>query len=328
MHFEKANPASHASRASGGPSPALRLALLGLLVNIVLAVCKILAGVLGHSHALVADGIEATTDVFASLVVWRGLRIAARSPDEAYPYGYGKAEPLAAAVVSLMLLGAATAIVLQAVREILTPHQTPAPFTLPVLVLVVLVKETLYRRVDRLGKASGSNVVLADAWHHRSDAITSAAAMIGIAVALWGGRGWEAADDWAAVAAALVIAVNGVRLLQPAVAELMDKGVEPQVLNRIAGAALKVESVSAIEKLKVRRSGTGLFVDLHVQADPAMSLHEAHILSGKVKGEIMREVPAVQSVLVHMEPHQPHYQEVASLSGGAVQPVRDETSTK
>lgn len=296
---------SVAKRATGS-SPEVRLALLGLLVNTLFAVAKVVAGVAGHSHALVADGIESTTDVFGSLVVWRGLRIAARGADEAYPYGYGKAEPLAAALVSLILLVAAAAIVIQAVHEILTPHKTPAPFTLVVLVLVVLVKETLYRRVARLGKAIGSNVVLADAWHHRSDAITSAAAMIGITVALWGGRGWEAADDWAAIAAASVIALNGIRLLQPAVAELMDKGVEPEIASRISAAARSVDAVLAIEKLKVRRSGTRLFVDLHVQADPAMSLHEAHVLSGKVKGAIMREVPAVQSVLVHMEPHEPH----------------------
>jgi cation diffusion facilitator family transporter len=317
-----------AAKNTTGNGPAVRLALLGLLVNTLFALAKVVAGVIGHSHALVADGIESTTDVFGSLVVWRGLRIAARGADEAYPYGYGKAEPLAAALVSLILLVAAAAIVAQAVHEILTPHKTPAPFTLVVLVLVVLVKETLYRRVARLGRAIGSNVVLADAWHHRSDAITSAAAMIGITVALWGGPGWEAADDWAAIAAAVVIALNGIRLLQPAVAELMDKGVEPEILNRISTAAQGVDAVLAIEKLKVRRSGTRLFVDLHVQADPAMSLHDAHVLSGKVKSAIVREVPAVQSVLVHMEPHEPHKAEAARVSDGDVLPARDETWTR
>lgn len=280
----------------------IRSAQLGLLTNAVLALAKLLAGVLGNSYALVADAVESAADVFASLVVWGGLRLAARKADEEYPFGYGKAEPLAATVVGLMLLGAAVGISIEAVREIRTPHQTPAPFTLAVLVAVILAKEILFRRVFEVGEDVGSTAVQADAWHHRSDAITSAAAFVGIAVALLGGPGWESADDWAALVAAGVIVANGVRIIRPAVADLMDRAPAAEVVERVAEAAGAVPGVLAVEKLNVRKAGMGFYVDIHVQADPAMSLHDAHILSGRVKGAIRRALPQVLGVLVHMEP--------------------------
>ncbi len=276
-----------------------------MLVNAGLAIVKFLAGILGHSYALIADAVESAADVLSSLVVWGGLHIASRNADEEFPFGYGKAEPLAAAVVGLMLMGAAVAVAIQAVREILTPHHTPAPFTLAVLVGVILVKEVLFRRVLRVGSELGSTAVRADAWHHRSDAITSLAAFVGISVALLGGPGWEQADDWAALVAAGVILVNGFRVLRPAVADLMDRAPGADVADRIAEAAVAVEDVSAVEKLAVRKHGLSFYVDIHVQADPAMSLHDAHELSGRVKGAIRDAVPKVAGVLVHMEPYEP-----------------------
>jgi len=252
----------------------------------------------------VADAVESTADIFSSLVVWGGVRIASREADDAFPFGYGKAESLAAAVVSLMLLGAAIGITIEAIREIRTPHHAPAPFTLIVLVLVVVVKETLFRRVFRVADEEGSTAIKADAWHHRSDAITSVAAFVGISVALWKGEGWEAADDWAALVAALVIAVNAIVLLRPAIFDLMDRAPDPGVVERVRVAALGVVDVRAIEKLKVRRAGTGLYVDLHVQSDPHLSLHAAHVVSGKVKSAIRDSVKRVHGVLVHMEPYE------------------------
>lgn len=281
----------------------MRSARTGLLVNAALAMIKLLAGIVGHSYALVADALESTLDVFSSLIVWGGLRISTRSADETFPFGYGKAEPLATVIVSFLLLGGAVSIAVQAVREILTPHHAPAPFTLVVLLAVVFVKEILFRRVLDVGQEVESAAVQADAWHHRSDAITSAAAALGITVALIGGPGWEEADDWAALVAAAVIFGNGVRILRPAVDDLMDRTPDREVIDLIHGAAQAVPEVRAIETLKVRRSGLGLYVDIHVEADPDMPLREAHIVSGKVKTSIRREVPAVLGVLVHMEPH-------------------------
>jgi len=269
----------------------IKAALVGLLVNIVLVVAKLLAGIAGHSYALIADAIESSTDIFSSLVVWGGLRITTRRADAEYPYGYGRAESLAAAVVSLMLLGAAMGIAVAAVGEIITPHHMPAPFTLIVIAIVVLVKEVLFRGVLRVGDETGSTAVKADAWHHRSDAITSAAAFVGISIALWGGPGWEAADDWASLVAAVVIALNGLRLLRPAIQDLMDRMPERSVIDQIEISAKSVDGVRAIEKVRVRRLGIEYYVDLHVQADPALSLRDAHILSGKVKGAIRAAVP-------------------------------------
>jgi len=282
----------------------MRAAQTGLVVNIALVIIKLLAGVAGHSYALVADAIESITDIFSSLVVWGGLRITTKPADEDYPYGYGKAEALAAAVVSLMLLGAALAIGVAAVGEILTPHHMPAPFTLAVIPVVIVVKELLFRRVLRVGTETGSTAVKADAWHHRSDAITSAAAFIGIGVALWGGPGWESADDWAALVATSVIALNGVVLLRPAIHDLMDRVPDRAVIDQIAATARKVDGVRAIEKLRVRKVGMTYSVDLHVQADPTLPLRDAHILSGKVKGAIRAAVPDVSGALIHMEPYE------------------------
>jgi len=289
----------------------VRSAQTGLLVNAALALIKLLSGIIGHSYALVADALESTLDVFSSLIVWGGLRISSRSADEAFPFGYGKAEPLATVVVALLLLGGAVSIAVQAIRELLTPHHAPAPFTLAVVLAVVFVKEILFRRVFAVGQEVESAAVQADAWHHRSDAITSGAAALGIAVALIGGPGWEEADDLAALVAASVIFFNGVRILRPAVADLMDRTPDRETIERIHGAALAVPEVRAIETLRVRRSGLGLYVDIHVEADPEMSLREAHIVSGKVKTSIRREVPTVLGVLVHMEPHGEEKAEIA-----------------
>ncbi|QEH31915.1 Ferrous-iron efflux pump FieF [Aquisphaera giovannonii] len=283
----------------------MRAAILGLVVNGVLVVVKLMAGILGHSYALVADAIESSTDLFSSLIVWAGLRVTERPADESYPYGYGKAETLAAAVVSLMLFGAAAGIAAAAVHEIATPHHVPAPFTLAVLAAVVVIKEALSRSVLRVGEETGSTAVKADAWHHRSDALTSAAAFVGIAVALWGGEGWESADDWAALVAAGIIAINGGLLLRGAARELMDRMPETPVVDEIGSAARGVAGVLDVETLIVRKVGTAYYVDLHAQADPALPLREAHILSGKVKGAIRAAVPAVAGVLVHMEPFEP-----------------------
>jgi cation diffusion facilitator family transporter len=289
---------------SSASQSGIRSTQLAILVNTGLAITKLLAGLLGHSYALVADAVESTADILSSTIVWSGLRIAARDPDETYPFGYGKAEPLAGAVVSLMLLAAAVAIAIEAVQEIRTPHHAPAWWTLLVLVLVMLVKWGLARRVHAVGQAIGSTAVQADAQHHLSDAITSAAAFVGISAALIGGDGWEAADDWAALVASGVILVTGVRMLRPALHDLMDRTPGPEVVVAIQQAASSVPGVLATEKLAVRRTGLVCRVTIHVQSEPSMTLHDAHVVSGMVKSAIRAAVPSVQSVLVHMEPYE------------------------
>ena len=280
-----------------------RAVAFGLMVNAALAAVKLVAGIVGNSYALVADAVESTADIFASVIVWAGLRIASREPDEAYPFGYGRAESLAGAIVALMLLAAAVGIAVESVREIRTPHHAPAPWTLAILSLVIVVKWYSSRRVEAAGAAIGSTAVKSDAAHHLSDAITSAAAFIGITVALVGGPGWEAADDWAALVAAAVIVFNGVQMLRPAVGELMDRHPGDDVVadaRRIAGA---VPGVRAIEKTVVRKTGLRYYIEIHVQADGDVTLDRAHAIGGHVKAMLKRDLPGTAGVIVHMEPY-------------------------
>ena len=284
--------------------PGIRSAQIGLLINAALAAAKLIAGLVGNTYALVADAIESTADVFSSLIVWGGLAIAAQPADEDHPFGHGKAESLAAAVVSLMLLGAAIGIALEAISEIRHPHHSPAPWTLIVLVVVMLIKWMLSRRVHAVGAEIGSHAVRADAWHHLSDAITSVAAFVGITIAVLGGPGWESADDWAALGATLIIGYNGMMMLRPALHDLMDRAAGPDIVAPVRRSAESVEGVCAIEKLYVRRAGLGYRVTIHVQAAPTMTLDAAHALGGRVKRRILADVPVVDYVLVHMEPYE------------------------
>lgn len=280
----------------------IRSAQFGVLINALLAATKILAGVAGNSYALIADGIESGTDIFSSMIVVSGLRIAERDPSEAFPFGYGKAETLATVAVALMLLAAAIGIAIEAVREILTPHHLPASWTLLVLLAVIIIKWLVSRQVNAIGTEIGSSAVRADAWHHLSDAITSVAAFIGISIALWGGPGWEPADDWAALVGSLVIGFNGFSILWSALRELMDAAPAGDVLAEIRRVSEAVPGVLAIEKLFVRKSGLIYHVAIHVQAAGDMPLAEAHSLGGKVKGAILQTISTIGTVFVHMEP--------------------------
>jgi cation diffusion facilitator family transporter len=286
-----------------GTRQAIRLAAVGLAVNAGLVAVKIGAGLLGNSYALVADGVESATDVVGSLIVLRGLSIASRSADEHFHFGYGRAETLAAATVALMLVAAAVGIAVEAVREIVTPHAGPRAFTLVVLVAVVVVKEWMFRRVLRVSGEVSSRALETDAWHHRSDAITSAAAFVGISLALAGGPGWAPADDWAALFASCIIAFNGIRLLRPAVMDLMDRAPSAALLDQARARAGAVPGVMAVEKLQARRAGLGYLVSIHVQADPLLSLRDAHSLGGRVRS-VLRAESFILDAFVHMEPYE------------------------
>jgi len=289
------------AHVSGNGQPE-RAALIGLTVNAGLAVGKLLAGLAGHSFALVADAVESLADIVGSVVIWGGLRYGARAPDEDHPFGHGKAEPLAALAVACLIVTAGVAIAMQAIREIVTPHLAPAPFTLAVLVLVVVVKECLYRFARRSAEVASSSAGLADAWHHRSDAITSAFAFVGIALALIGGPAWAPADDWAALAASGVILFNGWRLTREPLAELMDRNAS-DIASRSAQIARRVPGVLGVERCEARKSGRAYRVVMHAEVDPAMSVAESHRLTGRIKSEVRREQTAVTYVLVHIEPH-------------------------
>ncbi|MEO6033935.1 MAG: cation diffusion facilitator family transporter [Verrucomicrobiota bacterium] len=280
----------------------MRVTFLGLAANVVLAAVKLTAGILGNSYALIADAVESLADVFSSIIVWRGVVVAATPADEDHPYGHGKAEPIAAAVVASVLMVAALGIAVQAIREIFTPHQGPAAFTLAILLVTILVKEGLFRLVMREGTEIESSVVRTDAWHHRSDAITSLTAAIGISIALVGGPAFDAADSIAAVVGAVIIAWNGWRLLRPALDELMDAAPSKSFSAQIQEIAGGVEGVNAVEKCIVRKMGFHFFVDMHVEVDPQMTVQRAHQIAHEVKDEIRQKLPTVHDVLVHIEP--------------------------
>jgi cation diffusion facilitator family transporter len=280
----------------------MKIVLFGVLVNALLAITKIITGILGNSYALVADGIESTTDIFSSLIVWGGLKISSRPADLNHPYGHGKAESLAAFVVSVALLGAALIIVIQSIKEIITPHHLPATYTLYVLVGVVVTKEFLYRYVFKVGMEANSTAMQADAWHHRSDAITSAAAFIGILIAVVGGEGYEMADDWAALIASGFIAYNGIRMMRFALHEIMDTTPGSDIEKSVRQLAIDTEGVMAIEKCYIRKSGTSFIIDIHVEVEASLSVHQGHEIAHNLKDRLISSNLSISYVMVHVEP--------------------------
>jgi cation diffusion facilitator family transporter len=280
----------------------LRATFIGLVVNVFLSAIKLVAGVVGHSHALVADAIESLTDIFSSIIVWRGVVVAAEPADEDHPYGHGKAEPLAAAVVSGILLFVAGWITIEASHNLGQPRPAPKVFTLLVLLAVIVIKECLFRFVSREADSVENSAVRADAWHHRSDAITSVAAAAGISVALIGGQNFAWADDAAALAAAGVIAWNGWRLLRPALSELMDKAPDRKLAEQIQRIAETIPGVAGVEKCFVRKMGYQFYAEMHVEVDPQMTVLRSHQIAHEVKDKIRDTISVVSDVLVHIEP--------------------------
>lgn len=280
----------------------LNAVIIGLFLNAILAIIKIAAGILGHTYALIADGIESTLDIFSSLIVYSGMKIGAQPPDKDHPFGHGKAEALAALIVALSLLAAAIFIGFQSINEIIHPKHPPAAFTLIVLLVIILIKEVLFRRLTSIGRQEHSLSLEADAWHHRSDAITSLAAFIGIALSLTHWPVFISADNWAALFASLIIAFNGFILLQKSVGEIMDAAPDPTIESVIRLAAMSVKGVLGIEKCRVRKSGTHFFVEIHVEVDGQMTVQDSHRLGHEVKDALINSPLPLADVVVHIEP--------------------------
>jgi len=279
-----------------------QLALVGMGLNAVLCGAKIAAGLIGHSYALIADGFESLLDIVSSLLIWAGLKFAAVPPDASHPYGHGKAEPVAAILGSVMILGAGTAIAVESIHTIAAPRTPPAPYTLLVLVVVVVVKELHSRRVRKLARETSSMAMEADAMHHRTDAITSAAALAGITVALVGGKQYAVADTWAALFACAIIAYNGLLIFWPALLDLMDTAPPRNIEEHVREASLSVNGAAEIQQCRVRKMGLEYYVDLHVKVDGGMTVTEGHEIAHLVKDAVRNAVPEVADVLVHIEP--------------------------
>lgn len=280
----------------------LHTTLVGIIVSAILAVVKAIGGVFGNSYALIADAIESGADVFTSTMLWIGLKWSGKPPDKSHPYGHGKVEALVAIGIALALTFAAGIIIRDSIINIQVPHKTPAPYTLIILIAVVITKELLYRFVMKTGKELNSGAVKADAFHHRSDAITSIAAFVGISIALIGGEGYEVADDYAALFAGLFIIYNAYGIVRPAIGELLDEALEPELLDQIKKLANEVEGVEFVEKHYSRKMGTFYHIDLHIWVNGKIMVEEGHNIAHKVKDKIIKNIPHIMDVHIHVEP--------------------------
>lgn len=289
-----------------------RLVLYGVATNAVLAVVKIAAGMAGHSNALLADGLESALDVVSSVLIWGALLYAGKPPDEDHPYGHGKLESLAAVAGSIFLIGAGTFVAVHSGWNILrgqiagsAPDQAmPEAWTLGVLLVVIAIKECLFQVLMRAGRRVGSTAMQADALHHRSDVVTSAAAFGGITLALVGGPAWRSADDWAALFSCAIILLNGLKMLRRGVGEIIDEQVSPELAGQIIEIACGVDGVRSAEKCRVRKSGLTLIVDLHIRVSPDLTVRQGHGISHHVKDHLLDSGLNLSDVTLHLEPEE------------------------
>jgi cation diffusion facilitator family transporter len=284
------------------PNKGLKTTFIGLIVSAVLAVIKGVGGILGNSYALVADAIESTTDIVTAALLWFGLKWAGRPPDRDHPYGHGKGEALIAVGIGLALVTASIVIAVKSIQNIVTPHKTPEAFTLIILIAVIVTKEMLYRFVLKTGDETGSSAIKADAFHHRSDAITSVAAFIGISIGLIGGPGYEIADDYAALFASAVILYNAYRIIRPALGELLDEELDPELNNQIKSIAENVDKVVFVERCRIRKMGIMKLADLHIWVDKHLTVEQGHTIAHQVKDRIQEAYPFFADVMIHIEP--------------------------
>lgn len=281
---------------------AVKATYFSIVGNISLALIKGLAGFFGNSYALIADAIESTTDIFASLLVLFGIKYSNKPADENHPYGHGRAEPLITFLVVGFLITSATIIAYESIIHIRTPHELPKPWTLIVLGAIIIWKEYSFRLVMKRSIEANSSSLKADAWHHRSDAITSVAAFIGITIALFLGKGYESSDDWAALFAAGFICYNSYLIFRPALGEIMDEHLHEDLIIKIRKVALMVNGIVDTEKCFVRKAGMKYHVDLHAIVNANITVREGHDISHLLKDTLRNEIPDLGHVLIHIEP--------------------------
>ena len=283
---------------------AIKATYFSIAGNTILAIVKGLAGFFGNSYALIADAIESTTDIFASFLVLFGLKYANRPADKNHPYGHGRAEPLITFIVVGFLITSALIIAHESINNIKTPHNLPKKWTLMVLIPLILWKEISFQLVMKKAKETNSSSLKADAWHHRSDAITSVAALIGISIALIKGKGYETADDWSALFASGFILFNSYKIFRPALGEIMDEHLFDDLIIDIKNVSLTVEGIIETEKCFIRKAGMKYHVDLHAIVNADISVKQGHDIAHKLKDTLKNQIPQLGHILIHVEPHQ------------------------
>ena len=281
---------------------ALKATYFSIVGNSCLAIVKGIAGVFGNSYALIADAIESTTDIFSSFLVLFGIKYSNRPADANHPYGHGRAEPLVTFLVVGFLITSATIIAYESISNIGTPHELPKPWTLIVLGVIIFWKEFSFRLVMKRGIQTNSSSLKADAWHHRSDAITSVAAFIGISIAIILGKGYESADDWAALFASGFILYNSYLIFRPALGEIMDEHLYDDLITEIRTISLEVHGIIDTEKCFIRKSGMKYHVDLHAVVDATISVKEGHDIAHLLKDTLREKIFELGHVLIHIEP--------------------------
>lgn len=283
---------------------AIKATYFSIVGNASLAVIKGLAGFFGNSYALIADAIESTTDIFSSFLVLFGLKYASRPADKNHPYGHGRAEPLITFLVVGFLITSATIIAYESIKNIGTPHELPKVWTLFVLIPLIIWKEISFRLVMKKANETNSSSLKADAWHHRSDAITSVAALVGISIALYFGKGYETADDWAALFASGFIFYNSYKIFRPALGEIMDEHLYDDLVEDIRKVSLTVDGVLATEKCFIRKAGMIYHVDLHATVQADITVKHGHEIAHNLKDTLRSEIPQLGHVLIHIEPNE------------------------
>lgn len=283
---------------------AIRTTYFSIAGNTILAVIKGLAGFFGNSYALIADAIESTTDIFSSFLVLFGLKYANKPADKNHPYGHGRAESLMTFLVVGFLITSATIIAYESIKNIRTPHELPKVWTLLILAPIIIWKEISFQLVIKKARDTNSSSLKADAWHHRSDAITSVAALIGISIALYFGKGYETADDWAALFASGFILYNSYKIFRPALGEVMDEQLYDDLIENIRKVSLTVDGVVATEKCFIRKSGMKYHIDLHATVNANISVKHGHEIAHRLKDTLQSDIPQLGHVLIHIEPNE------------------------
>ncbi|NOX53827.1 MAG: cation transporter [Planctomycetes bacterium] len=285
---------------------AIRAILLGLFVNLALGLAKLTGGLVAGSFALLSDAVNSLGDTLTSIVVWFALWFAQRPPDAEHPYGHTRAEAIAASNVALVIILSALGVGWKTLTQITSPvHLIPPDWTLWLAGSNVLIKEGLYQYKLRVGRRTGSMAVIANAWDHRADALCALVVLIGLAVARWGGPGLAWADKVAALVVVSAIVWSGAALFRSSTSELMDVQAEQPILDEIREVAASIPEIEHVETLWVRKSGLEYFVDIHIEVDAHMTVAEGHRIGHVLKDRLLKQIPILRDVLVHLEPHPP-----------------------